>query len=286
LPALLLLEAPLVGVGALAMMSLLMVGIVGLIDDFVDLPAAARLFGQLLAAAPLVFLAAMSSGLAAQWVVAVVVLLFALTSINFHNFMDGSNGHLACQALFVSLAIAWLGWDSAVAPWALVGAAAVVGFLPWNFPRARIFLGDVGSTTLGLWIAWLSVLAVVFGDVQVASVLIVISVFFADAGLTLLRRLLTTKRFLHAHRAHLYQWWRRRQLPHQAVVLRYQAWNMLLVLPLAGWTNQLSQSAGLLVFAALAAVTTVVWLLTKRQLLKARRGERVLARNKRMPVHA
>jgi UDP-N-acetylmuramyl pentapeptide phosphotransferase/UDP-N-acetylglucosamine-1-phosphate transferase len=155
------------------------------------------------------------------------------------------------QALLIALALAlWPGQESAARLAALALAGACLGFLPFNFPRARVFLGDVGSHALGaavfglLWWSWRD------GALGLAQALLLASAVLLDSGLTLLRRLLAGKKVWHAHREHLYQYAVRSGHSHAAVALSYGGWTLLAAL--LGWVGRGARSSfvsfGLLVF--------------------------------------
>ena len=108
---------------------------------------------------------------------------------------------------------------------ALVLAAGIGGFLPYNYPRARIFMGDVGSQFCGFVVAVLGVLSAGFGP-QTLSVLLVPMMLFAilfDVAFTLLRRLIAGEPITQAHRGHLYQVAHRCGMPAWAVTCVYWA---------------------------------------------------------------
>lgn len=215
---------------------LLLVAAIGMIDDHRPLSPWLRLTVHALAA--LVFAVAVavafdSAALAIASAAAVLVLC------NIWNFMDGIDGLAASQALLLGVVLTVV---ADAGSWALVAAAmaaACGGFLPFNFMpssaqsvrsvRARIFLGDVGSGALGYAIA---ALAIVVHGRQGASVslllLLPLSAFLIDAGLTLLRRLLRGERWWTAHTQHAYQVWARRA-GHAPVTLAYAGWTVLAV---------------------------------------------------------
>jgi UDP-N-acetylmuramyl pentapeptide phosphotransferase/UDP-N-acetylglucosamine-1-phosphate transferase len=200
----LLLATPAFGSAAWAFAGgLALVAGIGLLDDLRPLPAGAKAIGQAIGAAPL----AWALPLAPAWfgpllaVVAAWLLIVAL--VNIWNFMDGSNGLAASQAMLFGLCLA--GLADGPARWlGLVLAAACLGFLPQNFPRARVFLGDVGSHALGFAVA-AGVLAAGEGGVPPWLALLPAAAFLVDASLTLAARLLRGERFWQAHREHLYQ---------------------------------------------------------------------------------
>lgn len=195
---------------------------VGWIDDHRPLSPWSRLVVQ--AMAGLVFAIAVihvydNVGLGLAAFAAVVVLT------NVWNFMDGIDGLAASQALIVAVGLALImAGPAAALAWAL--AAACAGFLPFNFPRARIFLGDVGSGALGYALACLTMLASARLDVSAALLLLPLAPFLVDAGLTLLRRMLRGERWWTAHVQHAYQV-RARQSGHVFVTLTCAAASLL-----------------------------------------------------------
>lgn len=205
-------EAPvLLGVAV----ALVAVAGIGWWDDHRPLPARWRLAVHLLAALVWGGLVWHLSGLV--WLGALAC-LFAVGLVNVWNFMDGINGLAASQALLAALAYAWvlpapLSW----AGWAL--AAACLGFLPFNFPRARIFLGDGGSGGLGFMLAVLFGLGLVAG-LSPWSLWLPLSPFLVDAGFTLSARILSRQRWWEPHAQHVYQRLARR-FGHTRVTLGY-----------------------------------------------------------------
>jgi UDP-GlcNAc:undecaprenyl-phosphate GlcNAc-1-phosphate transferase len=127
--------------------------------------------------------------------------------VNVFNFMDGSNGLAGLNAAVAGAWFAGIGTIEDIDALAVGGAlllGASLGFLPWNFPRARVFLGDVGSYSIGFTIAWLALIGVlVSGQVLwcVAPTVLVL----LDTSLTLLRRARRGESLTAAHREHVYQ---------------------------------------------------------------------------------
>lgn len=221
-------------------LSLALVALIGWWDDHASLSARARLAVQVPASVLLAAVLLGTSPGAPALPLAVAlggfIALSTAWSINLHNFMDGINGLLTLQAAFV-FAMVWLlgllGMEHGLQDVPAVLAAACLGFLPFNFPRARIFLGDVGSGALGLLIAavlWWSVLR---EPRWIAAGLLLVSAFVIDASVTLLLRFSRGRRWYSAHREHLYQWLVRSGGSHARVVSYYMAWNLLLAAPLA-----------------------------------------------------
>lgn len=184
-----------------ASLGLVLVAGIGWWDDHRPLPAMRRLLVHFIAAALLAALVKLHGG---SWLLAALVLLFTASLINIWNFMDGINGIAASQAIVVALGLApVLPWPYSLAAVAL--GLACLGFLPFNFPRARIFMGDVGSGALGYAVAVVLALASVQTDIHWILLLVPASAFLVDAGFTLLARIISGQRWMEPHTQHVYQ---------------------------------------------------------------------------------
>lgn len=203
---------------ALAAAGLVLVAGIGWIDDHRPLPAALRLCVHVLAAVLLcigLWLAGASFLDLAVAFVATVVLT------NVWNFMDGINGIAASQAVLVASAYALFAGQGPVFWLGLALAAGASGFLPFNFPRARIFMGDVGSGTLGYALASLLAVSSLHADPGVRILLLFpLLAFLLDASLTLLSRMVRGDRWWEPHTLHAYQAWARRR-GHARVTVAY-----------------------------------------------------------------
>ncbi len=178
--------------------------LLSVIDDWKPLPAGVRLLGHLLAAAALVGLAVHGVGLPG----AVVLVVAVGWMTNLYNFMDGADGLAGGMAVFgfgAYGAAAWIGGDPSFALASLSIAAAALAFLMFNFPPARIFMGDAGSVPLGFLAAALGVTGWRAGLWPVWFPLVVFAPFIADATVTLLRRAARGEKVWQAHRSHYYQ---------------------------------------------------------------------------------
>lgn len=149
--------------------------------------------------------------------------------VNVWNFMDGIDGLAVSQALLVAFAYGILAGQGVVATLALALAAACLGFLPFNFPKARIFLGDVGSGALGYALAALVVVLASQGGVRAPALLLPLSAFLIDATLTLGMRMVRRERWWLPHTEHAYQRWTRRLGRHATVTLAYAAWTLTMI---------------------------------------------------------
>jgi Fuc2NAc and GlcNAc transferase len=186
-------------------------------------------------------------------------------AVNLFNFMDGIDGIAASEAIFVAVAGALLTLrmpvDTGAAFAALVFAAACGGFLLWNWPPARIFLGDVGSGYLGYVIVVLAVAATRAHPVALWVWLILGGAFFVDATVTLVRRTARRERVHAAHRSHAYQWLARRWASHGKVTVAFLIVNLVWLLPWALLAARFPDHAVTVVLVALlplAALASVV----------------------------
>jgi Fuc2NAc and GlcNAc transferase len=154
-------------------------------------------------------------------------------SANLFNFMDGLDGLATTESLFVALG----GLGLAVATGADAGfalalaalAGGLLGFLPWNAPKARIFMGDVGSTWLGFTLAALAIQDSVRLPGLLSAWMILPALFVADATVCVIRRALRGENVMAGHRAHAYQNLSRRFGSHGRVVLLFLACNLCLL---------------------------------------------------------
>ncbi|KAF1056549.1 MAG: putative undecaprenyl-phosphate N-acetylglucosaminyl 1-phosphate transferase [Pseudomonas delhiensis] len=220
------------------------VAVVGFLDDRRGIPARWRLLAHFLAGALLLFAI---GGLAPvdlpwgvtrlRWVGSILALIYLVWLLNLYNFMDGIDGIASLEAISVCLAGAlcawWVGGASHSLWLPLMLAAAVAGFLIWNFPPARIFMGDAGSGFIGLVLGGLSLQAAWQAPQLLWSWLILLGVFIVDATWTLLHRLLRGERVYEAHRSHAYQRASRRWGQHRIVSLSITAINVIWLTPLS-----------------------------------------------------
>ena len=194
----------------------------GLIDDLFPIAAIGKFTLQL--AAGSVMIVAMTQGWGLGWAVAIALIVACCYVVNIWNFMDGSNGMISVQALLIALALGfWPDQPAALRLCAFALAGACAGFLPFNLPAARVFLGDVGSHALGAAVFGLLLLAWHAGTISPAQALLMGSVVLMDSGYTLARRALAGRPVWRAHREHLYQYAVRQGHSHAKVCLFYAA---------------------------------------------------------------
>jgi UDP-N-acetylmuramyl pentapeptide phosphotransferase/UDP-N-acetylglucosamine-1-phosphate transferase len=209
-------------------------GLVGLVDDLRGLPVTARLALQAAGAGAVATLLVMRLPWPAFAVVmaALAGMVWLAGFVNAFNFMDGVNGISGAHALVGGVTYACLaGWrhDGFGVAAGLALAAGAVAFLPWNAVRARVFLGDVGSYSIGAALAVLAVRLIMLG-VPVEAVIGPVALYLADVAWTLQRRIRRGERWLEAHRTHVYQRWCDAGWSHQEVTLMTCALTVLLCL--------------------------------------------------------
>ena len=244
-----------------------MVAALGFLDDRSSLPARWRFFGHLAAAAwvlwwmgPVPAVPLFGRLVDLSYAGPLLCLLYTVWMINLFNFMDGIDGIASTETITTALGGAWLWWlTGSGSGWiaAVLFAGCVSGFLIWNFPPAKIFMGDAGSGFLGLMVALLSLWCAQATPVLFWSWFILIGCFMVDATTTLVRRVRRGERFFEAHRAHAYQYASRRFGRHLPVTLATGAINVLWLLPLAA-TVALGWMDGLV--GVLIAYAPLVWL--------------------------
>ncbi|GHH51158.1 MraY family glycosyltransferase [[Pseudomonas] boreopolis] len=196
---------------------LVVVAGIGWWDDHRPLSAALRLAVHALASAWLGWLSyrAGAGPFEAMFAAGSCVVL-----INVWNFMDGINGLAASQALLAAAAFALvLPFPAAWIAVALAGAC--MGFLPFNFPKARIFMGDGGSGSLGYVLAALMAWAVLAKGAAWWWAWVPLTAFLVDAGFTLVARMLARQRWWEPHAQHVYQGLARKLQSHGWVTFGY-----------------------------------------------------------------
>jgi len=194
------------------------IGLVSYWDDRLSLPSYVRFFVHF-AAASLLFWdhlrwdalplpGLLDMPVALGWLAFPATVLFAVWFTNLFNFMDGLDGLSGGMAVFGFGGCSWmafLGADPQLGTLCAVTSAAAAGFLVWNFPPARIFMGDVAAAPLGFLVAIVSFRGISSGAFDLWVPLILFAPFWVDATVTLLRRAFRRERFWEPHRSHAYQ---------------------------------------------------------------------------------
>jgi Fuc2NAc and GlcNAc transferase len=215
-----------------------LVALIGFIDDHRRIPAHWRLLTHFLGAAlGLYWLGGAPAGPIAPWAINIAVALCVVWLVNLYNFMDGIDGIASIEAITVCFGGALIYWLAEPAGYLwlvpMLLLSSVAGFLYWNLPPARIFMGDAGSGFLGFVLAVLCIQAAWISGELFWAWIILLAVFIVDSTVALVRRLLRGKRVYEAHRSHAYQYASRKHGGHKVIILSVGAINLFWLLPMA-----------------------------------------------------
>jgi len=195
----------------------LIIGAVSFWDDQKSLPVGLRLGVHALAAGGVVWGASLTvdtivlpllGKVSLGWIAVPVTILFLMWMTNLYNFMDGMDGFAAGMTVFgfgMFGYVAWRGGNLSIAFLCFLIAAASSGFLYHNMPPARIFMGDVGSVSLGFLVGAFALWGIQERLFDFWVPVLIFSPFIVDATVTLFRRLLQGEKVWQAHRSHYYQ---------------------------------------------------------------------------------
>jgi UDP-N-acetylmuramyl pentapeptide phosphotransferase/UDP-N-acetylglucosamine-1-phosphate transferase len=247
-----------VGIAALALT------VIGFLDDMHALGVASRLFSQIVAVG--IAIALMPADLRIlppdlPLAIERVLLMGAvLWFVNLFNFMDGIDLISAVETVAIAIGIVMLALIGAVPPaYGVIAGAltgAMLGFVPWNAPPARLFLGDAGSIPIGFLLGLL--LIHVATHAAMAAAIILPLYYLADATITLFRRLARGERVWEAHRQHFYQQATRNGFSVREIVACIGMVDVLLVLLALAAAVYPPPSAAI---AVLIAAAVVAWIL-------------------------
>lgn len=217
--------------------------LLGFLDDHGHIAARWRLLGHFSAAAWALYwfdglppLTILGVEFDLKWGGDLLAAVYLVWILNLYNFMDGIDGIASIEAVCVCGGGALLYWSTGLPTLSFLPLCvvfSVLGFLLWNFPPARIFMGDAGSGFLGITLGLLTLQALSLDFYLFCGWLILLGVFITDATFTLIRRALSGERLYEAHRSHAYQYASRLYKSHLVVTLAVVAINLFWLLPLA-----------------------------------------------------
>jgi UDP-N-acetylmuramyl pentapeptide phosphotransferase/UDP-N-acetylglucosamine-1-phosphate transferase len=233
------------------------IAVIGFFDDYRTLPPAVRLMAQFLCSGiALYFLGGFDGffgdNLKLFW--SIIALFGFVWYINLFNFLDGSDGYASMEAISIGLIL----WYFTGMNLLLLLVFSVGGFLYWNWPKAKIFMGDVGSTTLGY-------ILIVFGiylhnnfKLNFVFWLIITSLFWFDATVTLLRRIKNKEKLSKAHKKHMYQRAIQSGFSHLQIMLAGFAINILLfIISLSIISNIFTLLTGVFIVLVILMITLI-----------------------------
>lgn len=225
----------------------LLVAFIGLLDDKYDLRASLRLVVHLLSALlVLIFVGVpdffpesseLNNSLVFQIIMSIVIILFLIWMLNLFNFMDGINGIASFEAISVSLVMASLTLLFSVSQWLhltfTLFSCCLLGFAFFNFPNAKIFMGDAGSGFIGVTLGAFVIISGLEDIRLLWAWLIMLSVFISDATVTLLVRIARGHKPNEAHNLHVYQKLSRKFQSHKPVTFGVLFLNICVLAPIA-----------------------------------------------------
>jgi len=195
--------------------------------------------------------------------------LFIFWMTNLYNFMDGTDGFAAVQTICVSLFCGILAYISSEISYAIILlciAASTIGFLFWNWSPAKIFMGDVGSCSLGFVFGLLSIHTEKNGLISISIWLILLAPFIVDTSLTLIKRIITGEKWYKAHNTHAYQRFYQSGFSHGQLAIALLKINLLIIWPCAYIANiykNLELAMLILVYCFMGSI----WLIGQKNLI-------------------
>ena len=250
----------------MALMGAALIAVVGLVDDLRPLDIRWRVPAQFLAAIwvlawlgeiPAVRLPGIDIGGPILSVLAGLALVWL---VNLYNFMDGIDGLAGSELVFVnglSFLLVINSGDQVVAISSLSLLATGLGFLVWNWPPAKIFMGDAGSGFVGFVLGVMAILSMQHGSLSLWTWILLMGVFVVDATVTLLRRVIGHQKWYEGHASHAYQHAARRYKSHGKVTITVIAINCLWLAPLA-WLSKSYPQQG--IYCALLGIMPLILL--------------------------
>lgn len=205
----------------------LVLATVSFMDDYFELPRITRFFIHIMSSACAIYMVfgfSHTDSYLFNIILGLTLILCSTWSINLFNFMDGLDGLAAVQALsifFTTGLLLFFQNDMVLGYLSFALAFAVMGFLFWNWPKAKIFMGDVGSTSLGFLIFVFACCAYKRSSLNPVIYFILYLPFIFDATVTMFRRMLYGEKWYHAHKSHAYQRLHAAGWSHQKVLLGF-----------------------------------------------------------------
>jgi len=246
-----------------------LVAIVGWLDDHRDLAIVWRAMSYTIAAVWAVYcLGGLNTITLGQYLIALdsigilIIVLGLVWVTNLYNFMDGTDAFAAIQAICTGVMSGILFLSSGVQGLAIlcfVIALATSGFLYWNWPPAKIFMGDVGSCLIGFSFGLLALLGEKNGTLPILVWFILLALFICDATFTLFMRIMKKEKWYSAHRSHAYQRLVQMGISHARLAIYLLLINVTILWPMAyfayHWKN-----ISLLILAAIILLMGILWI--------------------------
>jgi UDP-N-acetylmuramyl pentapeptide phosphotransferase/UDP-N-acetylglucosamine-1-phosphate transferase len=252
--------------------SITLLATIGFLDDLYTLSAKIRLVVQIIIAMLIILFMRPATldfilfSFTNQYLISLFLFFAILWAINHFNFMDGLDGFCTLQSIFLFTAYAILfGFHHALLfqDFCFVLISTLIGFLIFNFPPAKLFMGDVGSATLGLITFSLALIAQQKYQIPIIYWFILNSLFLFDATVTLLRRVVCKEKLSAAHKKHAYQRIKQFGMSARVILLGQGLINLLcLTFVLLLEINKIN--LGVLLFVQFGVITLVYFLIEKK----------------------
>jgi UDP-N-acetylmuramyl pentapeptide phosphotransferase/UDP-N-acetylglucosamine-1-phosphate transferase len=236
---------------------LLLVTGISILDDFIPQSVKKRLFVQVISTLIFISVLMMSESVFSRLTLPILIpgtifiLFYVIWMTNLYNFMDGMDGFAGGMTVFgfgCYTLVGYMASDHLFFLASAVLAASALGFLVFNFPPARIFMGDTGSSTIGFTVGAFSIWAHLAGYMHILLSILLFSPFIFDATITLSKRIIRKERFWLPHKTHYYQRLVEKGLGHRKTVLL--EYGLMLICSLLALTaSGLDQSIILSIFA-------------------------------------
>jgi UDP-N-acetylmuramyl pentapeptide phosphotransferase/UDP-N-acetylglucosamine-1-phosphate transferase len=253
------------------MLSIVLIAAISLYDDLYTLPAKPRFVVQAVVAGLICLFMSPREldfiffSLTNLYFIGVFIFLATIWAINHFNFMDGLDGFCASQAvfLFASYALlfnfhhAWMYQD-----FCLVLVCSLIGFLIFNFPPSKLFMGDIGSATLGLITFSIALIAQHKYQIPLIYWFVLNSLFLFDSTITLVRRVINKEKWSSAHRKHAYQRLKQYGLDTRVILLGQLILNLSFLMGVLFLQNNIINLSSLLIF--IFSTLIIIYCLTER----------------------
>ena len=249
---------------------LIFVALVGLVDDYKNLSATVRMIVYLISAwISLYFIGGLKSISINEYsyylgnIGYYLGILFLVWLINLYNFMDGTDGFAGVQTICVSVFcffLLYLSNNTSLSIIMLCLASSSIGFLYWNWAPAKIFMGDVGSCTIGFLFGVFSIYTENEGVISIIVWTILLAPFIGDTTLTLIKRISNNEKWYRAHNTHAYQKLHQCGVSHDELALKLFLVNILLIWPLAYFAHTY-QNYSLFMLILSYILMAAIWLL-------------------------
>ncbi len=254
------------------LVGLSIVAVVGLIDDYKDLPISIRTVSYFVAAVLSIYLIGGITSISISGyyfdlnhIGFFLSVLFLVWVTNLYNFMDGTDGFAAIQTICIGLFCGLLLYLIAETSYAIIMfclVASTIGFLYWNWAPAKIFMGDVGSCTIGFLFGLLSLYMEKTGIISIAVWLILLSPFIVDSTLTLFKRIINKEKWYTAHNVHAFQKLHQSGLTHDKLAIGLLVLNLTVIWPIA-WFAHLYKNVEFILLVSLYGILCIIWLVVQ-----------------------